>query len=172
MPRGLPAHPVPNEVKESQLGRLRVEGLVENKLELGLGDLLGMPVTRLTEDFKCLEGWEVEDVEWEGVSLRHLLSLAKPLAEARCVLFESVDGFTLGMSIDEAVSRNALIAYRYWGEPIPVENGGPFRLVLTSHACYESLKWLVRVELGKECGGGTARRLALKRLAMRLMEEY
>jgi DMSO/TMAO reductase YedYZ molybdopterin-dependent catalytic subunit len=168
VPSSLPAHPVPNGLRRSELGKLVVEGLVEKKLRFSLKELESMPSTKLTEDFRCLEGWEVKSVEWEGVSVRQLLLLARQTPEARCLVFESADGFTLSMDIEEAKKRNAIVAYKHWGRPIPFENGGPLRLVLVGHACYESLKWLVRITVLERCPEGTAKSLALKRLAARL----
>ena len=51
---------------ESQWERLRVQGLVEQPLELDQESLLALAQQGIAEDFHCVEGWVVPDQQWEG----------------------------------------------------------------------------------------------------------
>lgn len=44
-----------------------MDGHVERSLKLSFAEILKLPTTQLTSDFTCVEGWKVEDVEWESV---------------------------------------------------------------------------------------------------------
>ena len=74
---------------ESQWERLRVQGLVEQPLELDQESLLALAQQGIAEDFHCVEGWVVPDQKWEGVPVSTLLGLARPLPEAEYLRFSS-----------------------------------------------------------------------------------
>jgi len=56
--------------------RLRIDGLVEPPLSLRYDDITTLPKVNLTEDFRCLEGWIVRGIVWEGVKASRALKLA------------------------------------------------------------------------------------------------
>jgi DMSO/TMAO reductase YedYZ molybdopterin-dependent catalytic subunit len=60
----------------------------------------------------------------------------------------------------------ALLALELDGDPLPVEHGGPARLVpaTAESDCWESVKWMARIELLADEPEDTARDLALSRL--------
>jgi DMSO/TMAO reductase YedYZ molybdopterin-dependent catalytic subunit len=60
----------------------------------------------------------------------------------------------------------ALLALELDGDPLPVEHGGPARLVPATAGsdCWESVKWVARIELLADAPEDTARDLALSRL--------
>lgn len=156
----LPTHP--NDHAHSESYRLRVDGLVGRCLDLAVKDLERLPQHYLTEDFTCLEGWTVPDVKWSGVVLETVVALADPLADARYIQASAGD-FSLPLSREEA--SRALLAIRLGGDAVPVEHGGPVRLVVPSGQCFMQIKWLNRLELRREGGANSAKSIALDRLA-------
>ena len=62
---------------------LRVNGLVENVLELTYNQLLAMPMKKIIRDFHCVTGWSVKNVTWEEIPLKHLAYKANMLPEAK-----------------------------------------------------------------------------------------
>ncbi len=155
----LPLHPT--DAGQVVPGRLRVDGLVERQLELTPDDLAALPQEALTDDFTCLEGWTVRDLDWRGVRLEALLGLASPHATARWVQASAGD-YSVPIPLDQA--RRALVATHLGEQPLSVEHGGPARLVVPGAVCFTSVKWLDHLELRADPGPNTAQSTALDRL--------
>jgi DMSO/TMAO reductase YedYZ molybdopterin-dependent catalytic subunit len=155
----LPVHPY--KAEQSRTGALRVSGLVGKSLELTLADLERLPQTDLTDDFTCVEGWTVPQLKWGGVLLETVLSLAEPAAAARYVQATAGE-FSLPLSRE--VAQRALLAIHLNSEALPVEHGGPIRLVVPGGQCFTSVKWLETLELRAEAGPNTAEKIAMDRL--------
>lgn len=141
---------------------LRVDGLVGHCLELTLADLERLPQQDLAGDFTCLEGWTVPNIRWRGVPLEAVLSLTKPHLEARYVEASSGD---FSVSLPRERAERALLAIRFDEGPLPLEHGGPVRLVVPGGECFTSIKWLDHLELRTEPGPNTAKTIALGRLS-------
>lgn len=69
--------------------RLHVGGLVTQPLSLKYEDIRRFPNVSLTQDFRCLEGWIVRDIMWQGVRVSSVLQLAELKKKATSVLFSS-----------------------------------------------------------------------------------
>lgn len=156
----LPLHSSP---RNSAVGGavLRVDGLVANCLTLTPADLELLPQREFVDDFTCLEGWTVPGVKWSGVLLETVLSPAKPAQEAHYIQ-ASAGEFSMSLPIDRA--GRVLLAIRLHDKPLPIEHGGPVRLVVPDGQCFMQIKWLDHLELREEPGINTAERIALKRL--------
>jgi len=72
--------------------RLRIEGLVEKPVSLGFDEIKALPVKRQTRNFICVEGWGLDDQNWEGVHLRDLFSKVKISPKAAFVTFHATGG--------------------------------------------------------------------------------
>lgn len=128
--------------------RLRVTGLVERPLDLGVADLRAMAPTRLVRDFQCVTGWRVRDVAWTGVRLADLLDAAAPAAEARALTFRSFDGvYTESLTLEQARRPDVVVAYEMEGRPLTRAHGGPVRLYVAPMYGYKSCKWLDEIEV-------------------------
>jgi DMSO/TMAO reductase YedYZ molybdopterin-dependent catalytic subunit len=128
--------------------RLRVSGLVERPLTLTLSDLEAMPGTALVKDFRCVTGWQVPDVHWEGVRLGEVLDRAGVRPGASALSFESYDGAdTESLTLDQARLPDVIVAYRMLDGPITTEHGGPVRLYVAPMFGYKSLKWLSAIRV-------------------------
>jgi DMSO/TMAO reductase YedYZ molybdopterin-dependent catalytic subunit len=124
-----------------------VDGLVRRPLSFTYRQLLGLPSARQTCDFQCIEGWSVDDVPWEGIQLRTLLRMARPLADARFVTFHCLgDMYEESLTLEQAELPHALLAYCMYGHPLPPERGSPLRLVFPRMLGYKGAKWVTRVE--------------------------
>ena len=131
---------------ESQWERLRVQGLVEQPLELDQESLLDLAQQGIAEDFHRVEGWVVPDQKWEGVSVSTLFGLARPLPEAEYLRFSS-GSYNVSLSMVEVESSSVIIALRLNGEALPHEHGGPCRLIAEAKECNFSVKWVDLIEL-------------------------
>ncbi len=133
-----------------------VTGLVEQPLTLTLDGLRNLPISSQTTEHVCIQGWS-QVVSWGGVPLSALLERARPLPEARYLLFRTFDdkwehegehGYFYG-TIDLELARRpqSILAYEMNGEPLPVPFGAPLRLRLESQLGYKMIKWVRSVEL-------------------------
>lgn len=133
--------------------RLRVIGMVEREVELDWDTLQSKPMKEALVTLACVSnevgGDLVGNALWTGWPVRELLAMAGPLEGADMVLQTSVDGWTcgtpLGVLTDE---RDALLAVRMNGEPLPFEHGFPVRLVVPGLYGYVSAtKWVTELKV-------------------------
>jgi DMSO/TMAO reductase YedYZ molybdopterin-dependent catalytic subunit len=108
---------------------------------------------------QCRSGCYPQDQAlWEGVPLREVLKLAGTFEHVMRVyangfhnndprqLFQSSASYTQVM--DSAPGDlPVMVAYRHNGEPIPVNRGGPVRLILPWAYGFKNIKWLQRLRL-------------------------
>lgn len=155
----LPVHPVPELGTERYV--LRVDGLVDVPLALGLDELRGMPQVSLRDDFACLEGWVVPELDWRGVRLGAVLELARVQRGANWVQ-ASFGEFSIPLPVERAA--DSLLALTLNGEPLAVEHGAPVRLLVPGGECFTSVKWLDHLEVRAEPALNRAKEIALKRI--------
>ncbi|HET7488395.1 MAG TPA: molybdopterin-dependent oxidoreductase [Acidimicrobiales bacterium] len=128
--------------------RLRVTGLVDRPLDLGLADLRARPATRLVKDFQCVTGWRVPDVPWTGVQLSALLDEAGVQPAAGALTFSSFDrSYTESLTLDQARRPDVLVAYELEDKPVSRAQGGPVRLYVAPMYGYKSCKWLEEIRV-------------------------
>jgi DMSO/TMAO reductase YedYZ molybdopterin-dependent catalytic subunit len=142
-------------------GRIRVDGLVAHPMELTTAELGRLQRGVLEEAFTCEEGWSVPGLIWAGVRLSDMLALAEPLPSARYVRAAS-GAWVVPIALADAV--RGLVCDELNREPLTIEHGGPWRLVVSGGPCYTSVKWLDHLEVVADPGEDDARRIALDRL--------
>lgn len=126
--------------------RLTIDGLVETPTVWRWDDILAQPAFEDVSDIHCVTSWSRFDNHWRGVSARHLLSLVRPKPEARHVVFHSYDTYTTNVALDAFAEDDVLLATHHDGEPIPVEHGGPLRVIMPRWYFWKSAKWVKRIE--------------------------
>lgn len=126
--------------------RLRIEGLVDQPVELTLAQIEALTQVQETRTFTCVTGWSVPDVRWTGVRPHTLLELAGAHPEATHLIFHSADGVYVDqLSIKQARLPGVLLAHRLDDAPLPREGGYPVRLVVPPMYGYKSVKWVDRI---------------------------
>jgi len=81
------------------------------------------------------------NAKWKGVRLKDLLNKAGVATGAKQVLFNGLDkpvgektpDFVKALDVDQALDGEVMIAYEMNGEPLPMLNGFPIRLVVPGH---------------------------------------
>lgn len=98
----------------------------------------------------------VGNAVWTGVSLRTLLKMASLDPEAVEVNAKGLDqdapegGVNRPIPIDKALDPSTLVAYHMNGEPLPVDNGYPLRLLVPGWVGTNSIKWLGEITVSKK----------------------
>jgi DMSO/TMAO reductase YedYZ molybdopterin-dependent catalytic subunit len=119
-----------------------LENLVAEKKVWNWEEFLKLPSKSYTADISCVTKWTKLDTHWEGVSVDTLLNAVKLDPKAHYVMAFSHEGYTTNLPLDEMVNDQAFIAYKYEGQPLPPEHGGPARLVVPHLYFWKSAKWV------------------------------
>jgi len=81
------------------------------------------------------------NARWKGVRLREVLKKAGLSADSRQVTFNGLDSgvvqktpdFVKALDVEQALDEDTMLAYEMNGEPLPMLNGFPLRLVVPGH---------------------------------------
>lgn len=126
--------------------RLTIDGLVDRPQSIDFDQLRALPRAEQTSDFHCVTGWSVEGVRWAGVRFPDLLEAAGVRAEAGALTFSSAEKpYTDALTLDQAMTSDAMLAYEMDGGPISREHGAPVRLVMPQMYGYKGVKWVERI---------------------------
>jgi len=130
--------------------QLEISGLVENPTSYTYDEVIeGYKHYKKVVTLDCVEGWSIT-LLWEGVLVRDLLEKAKPLPEAKVIIFHAYDGYTTSLPLNYIMNRDILMAYMMNEITIPPERGFPFQLVAESKWGYKWIKWITRIELSDD----------------------
>ena len=134
---------------DSATWTFRISGLVAERT-FSWKEFQALPRVRITADFHCVTRFSTLDNGWEGVATRDLLRHARVGPEASHVLVHCYGGYTTNLPLEDFLSERALLADRHNGQPLPVDHGGPVRLVVPHLYAWKSAKWVNGVELLSE----------------------
>ena len=142
--------------------RLRINGLVDNPVELDLAQLRALPHhEQITQHF-CIQGWS-GIAKWGGVSMATIMDLVRPLPAAKWVVFYSLgDGPDKGIyydahPIEQMRYHLTMLAYDMNGAPLSFGHGAPLRLRNETQLGFKQVKWIKCVEFVADfadIGGG------------------
>lgn len=124
--------------------RLQLTGEVVKPLALSVTELQSLPFTSMTIRHVCVEGWAAI-VQWGGVKLQDLLTLAQLKPSAKYVYFKSADGYYESWDLASSLHPQTLLAYQMNGAPLPPDNGAPLRLAAPIKLGYKQSKWVTEV---------------------------
>lgn len=137
----LPADPV-----------IAIRGAVTHPFELPLAALAMLPRRELIADFHCVAGWSVTNLRWEGVSFETFYRTmiepsVAPNTAVTHLVFGGLDGYRVGVSLEDALADDVLIAESLGGRPLDRDHGAPARLVSPHQYGFLSTKHLCRIEV-------------------------
>jgi DMSO/TMAO reductase YedYZ molybdopterin-dependent catalytic subunit len=141
----LTAEVVPHLVPEQWT--MTVDGLVENPHTWSWRDVHALPASTYFGDIHCVTTWSKFDVTFAGISVDALLEVARPRPEAAFVMAHSTTGYTTNLPLVDVTGGKAWVVWEYDGKPLPVEHGGPVRLLVPHLYFWKSAKWVTRLEL-------------------------
>ena len=119
-----------------------VEGRVEQPTTWTWDEIHALPESTYSGDIHCVTTWSKLGMEWAGVSLDTLFSIARPTAEATHVVAYSHTGYTTNLPLVDVVNGRAWVAWEVDGGPLPREHGGPARLLVPHLYFWKSAKWV------------------------------
>ncbi len=133
--------------------RLEVGGLVARPISLSWEDFMALPQVDDVSDFHCVTGWSRLNNHWRGVRFRTIAELAEPREEARFVLCTAYDiapglgiPYTTNLPLGRALEDDVLLVHTWEGRPLPVEHGGPVRMITPRLYAWKGAKWIRRID--------------------------
>jgi DMSO/TMAO reductase YedYZ molybdopterin-dependent catalytic subunit len=134
----LSAGPTPNMPLDGW--SFTIDGAVDERRSWGWEELLALPSETVTVDIHCVTKWSKLGTDWTGVSLDVLLEGVETSAEY--VTARSEGGYTSNLPLADVTDGQAWIAYRFDGEALEPEHGGPARLLVPHLYFWKSAKWI------------------------------
>jgi DMSO/TMAO reductase YedYZ molybdopterin-dependent catalytic subunit len=123
-------------------------GSIDEPVSWTWDELTALPSEQITVDIHCVTKWSKLDTEWTGVSVDTLLADVGTSAEYISAWCDG--GYTTNLPLEDVSDGKAWIAYRYDGEPLDPEHGGPARLLVPHLYFWKSAKWVRGIELREE----------------------
>lgn len=133
--------------------RLEVSGLCERPRTFTWADFLALPQVDGESDFHCVTTWSRMDNRWRGVQARALAELVVPTPAAAfvtCTGYDHLPGsaipYTTNLPLARVVEEDVLLVHTWNGVPLPVEHGGPCRMITPRLYAWKGTKWIRRIE--------------------------
>jgi DMSO/TMAO reductase YedYZ molybdopterin-dependent catalytic subunit len=108
-------------------------------------ELLDLPSETPHVDIHCVTKWSKLGTDWQGVSLDVLLADVETTADY--TLVSSYGGYTTNIPLEDLLDGKAWIVYRYDGDDLAPEHGGPVRLLVPHLYFWKSAKWVRGIDL-------------------------
>ncbi len=129
---------------------LTIDGAVRRPWRLTWADFMALDQIDDVSDFHCVTKWSRMDVPWRGVRLGDLLAACEPDDRAHYLMCHGYDGYTTNLPLAEALKPDVLLVHTADGAPLPVEHGGPVRVITPQLYAWKGAKWIKRLELMTE----------------------
>jgi DMSO/TMAO reductase YedYZ molybdopterin-dependent catalytic subunit len=99
-----------------------------------------LPTEDITVDIHCVTKWSKLGTRWTGVSVDTLFEGIDTSAEY-VLAFAEAD-YTTNLPLADVLDGQAWVAFRYDGDDLEAEHGGPARLLVPHLYFWKSAKWV------------------------------
>ena len=123
-----------------------VSGAVDEPREFTATEFKQLAPETQTQDFHCVTGWSKFDCDFTGLPFPELADAVGVHDDAEHVMFHAHDGYTTDLTLDECDRQEVLFTWKFDGEPLPADHGGPLRVVTPHKYAYKGAKWVKGVE--------------------------
>jgi DMSO/TMAO reductase YedYZ molybdopterin-dependent catalytic subunit len=120
----------------------RVEGEVERPWSWTWDEIHALARSTYEGAIHCVTTWSKFDMTFTGVSVDTLLEIAGPLPSASHVMATAHTGYTTNLPMADVTGGKAWIVWEVDGAPLPVEHGGPARMIVPHLYFWKSTKWV------------------------------
>ncbi len=140
----LTANLQPNAKADPTNAAVTVTGLIETTLNLTLTELKAMPKTAIYATIYCVDfpGTVVEAGNWTGIKISTLLETAKIKQGAVKIVFAAADGYSSGLTVEDANRDNVILAYEKDGQAL-----SSLRLVVPGKWGYKWVNQVAHIEV-------------------------
>ena len=112
--------------------RLQVVRATGDTLRLTLDEIKQLPKKDIVFDFKCIEGWS-QVTHWAGVPLKTFMDHYKlnDQEKLKYIGLQTPDKkYYVGIDMPSALQSQTLLCYEMNGQPLPMNQGYPLRLII------------------------------------------
>jgi DMSO/TMAO reductase YedYZ molybdopterin-dependent catalytic subunit len=124
-----------------------VEGLVAQPMTWTWDEIHALPPSTYQGDIHCVTTWSKLGMTFAGVSVDTLLEIARPSPQATHALAFSHTAYTTNLPLADLTGGKAWVAWEVDGQPLPVDHGGPARLLVPHLYFWKSAKWIAGLRL-------------------------
>jgi DMSO/TMAO reductase YedYZ molybdopterin-dependent catalytic subunit len=117
-----------------------IGGAVRTARSWTWAEFTALATETVTVDIHCVTKWSKFDTSWTGVPVDALLEGTEQ--RGKFVTAWCDGGYTTNLPLEDVTGGKAWVAYRYAGEPLAPEHGGPARLLVPHLYFWKSAKWL------------------------------
>jgi DMSO/TMAO reductase YedYZ molybdopterin-dependent catalytic subunit len=103
-------------------------------------EFLALPSEDVSTDIHCVTKWSKLGTTWHGVSLDTLLADVETSADYTMV--HSFGGYTTNVPLEDLLDGKAWITYKFDGDDLAPEHGGPARMIVPHLYFWKSAKWV------------------------------
>jgi DMSO/TMAO reductase YedYZ molybdopterin-dependent catalytic subunit len=125
----------------------RLEGLVSTPTTWTWDEIRALAPSTYEGAIHCVTTWSKFDMTFAGVSVDTLLAVAGPLPSASYVVAFSHTGYTTNLPLADVTDGKAWIVWEVDGAPLPVDHGGPVRMIVPHLYFWKSTKWVAGLRL-------------------------
>lgn len=130
-----------------QKWHLRIDGAVAQRVVLGWEDFMALPQVTDVSDFHCVTTWSKMDMRFVGVRVSDVLALVDLTEGASHLMCHAYDGYETNVPLEEALKPDVLLVHTFEDRPLPLEHGGPVRMVTPQLYAWKGAKWINRLEM-------------------------
>jgi DMSO/TMAO reductase YedYZ molybdopterin-dependent catalytic subunit len=134
----LTAGPTPSVAPESW--RFEIGGMVGQPRSWTREEFMRLPFETIPCDIHCVTKWSKLGTSFGGVSIDTLLEGVEP--QGGYAMAHSYGGYTTNLALDDITAGKAWVVTEHEGEALPVEHGGPARLLVPHLYFWKSAKWV------------------------------
>ncbi len=125
-----------------------ITGAVDEPASWSWEEFLDLPSEEIRTDIHCVTKWSKFDTRWSGFSLDMLLAIAKP--HGLYLLAFCDGGYVTNLPLADVMGNKAWIVDTYDSAPLPLEHGGPVRLLIPHLYYWKSAKWVRGLRIVEE----------------------
>lgn len=131
--------------------RLKIDGLVDQPMELTYDQLTALPASDGYYTLMCISNEIGGDLwgnaAWRGVKLKYLLEQAGVHSDGVKAVFTAADDYKDSVRLESALHPDALLAWEMNGAPLKREHGFPARLLIPGIYGMKNVKWLTGISI-------------------------
>lgn len=131
--------------------KLEITGAVTESRTWSWEDFMKLPQTTRRADFHCVTHWSRFDDTFAGVMFCDFYENIRDLVDpdATHVMQHAYGGYTTNLPLTSMLDEYAMFVHTINGDPLPIEHGGPMRIVTPRRYGWKGSKWIQKIEFMK-----------------------